>query len=443
MKSKTISYAQATAGTNVPPDIPGQDPFVNSREGLLALEMPPGKTVSKEEIALAIHKQCKEESLWQPLVINGKIYLQALAVGELTNGDKANLIENGLAVGGLTVKVKAVYNTLNNIHMLSGRITGFTATEYAFTQLKGIFEKLGPVCQFEQEYYPGTKVPTGTIYYIIDITDNKRGPKLRYRIEDPDTKNIDYAEVIVHGKRKFCFYCRSSDHVRKDCESAPRCSCGSRAHPPERCDAPTVPSPVSPPVPEDGEVEQTLPNTPGTPTPEGVPGTSEHETVSKTVPEAQTRPQAKIAEVVAKDDTALFRRGAEMWTGKRKSKEVSPPVEDDEATQHSTPPSDLLDTQSQFTEAPEGALIIVEDAQGLPGLRRSSPSPSTSTSPRKASTDAAPPITPSHQRHASVADGEWETQQCRRSKRTKPTAAMPDAAHAQPIKATRSSSFSQ
>jgi hypothetical protein len=406
--------------------------------------MPPGKTVSKEEIALAIHKQCKEESLWQPFVINGKIYLQALAVGELTDGDKANLIENGLAVGGLTVKIKAVYNTLNNIHMLSGRITGFTATKYAFTHLKGIFEKLGPVCQFEQEYYPGTKVPTGTIYYIIDITDNKRGPKRRYLIENPGTGNVDYAEVIVHGKRKFCFYCRSSDHIRRHCESAPLCSCGTRAHHPHTCAAPTISSPVSPPVPEDGEVQQTRPNTPGTPTPEGLLALTEHETVSNTVFEVQTRPQAEIAEDVAKDHTSLVQKGAELWNGKRKSKEVSPPVEDDEATQCSTQSPDLLDTQSQFTEAPEGALIVVEDAQGLPGLRRSSPSPSPSTaiSPRKASINAAPPTTPLHHRHASVADGEGETQR-RRSKRTKPTAASPDAAHAQPIKATRSSSFSQ
>lgn len=224
------SYASAVRDRGGSPGPPG---FRLPRVGALRLEVPPGK-IDGNKIALALDKQCAHPEHWQPIFEHGDVFLQCLVPGEPSKADKIKMLEKGLAIGNASVTVKEVVADTTGKELLFGRIEGVTMLDEVFQYLKQEFGRRGSVVHFEARCYGKTKVKTGIIDWILDVTDTHQGPNRVYYYDTGAERVV--ATVHVLGRRRFCYYCRSTDHLRKDCKTAPHCKfCNSQAHPPQHC----------------------------------------------------------------------------------------------------------------------------------------------------------------------------------------------------------------
>lgn len=353
--SRTSSWANVVkhgGGTTVPSHAPSLD---LPRDGVLALIMPPGSRADMPKIARAIQQQCKQPHLWQPFKQGDHIYMQSLVPQAETEEDRKTMLEKGLTIGNISVKVKAVWNSLGNKDILSGRIENLTATEYAVNHLEEIFRKLGDVLYFQPATWPGTDVKNGVIDWVLNITATGKAPKSHYPVDHGHYK--DTATVVIQGRRRFCYFCRSAEHLRKDCSEAPECeNCGETSHPYYKCPHPEMPQP------------RNFPKRPLLDVTDREPGQ---------LMEGVAQAQSPLPAVNAGISTPIATAGTNSAASPQAqtapadvSGDISPahPV-DDESTQVST----LLDSQTQGTQQQIADLAIVEDIQGFPSLTASPP----------------------------------------------------------------------
>lgn len=209
-------------------------PLRMERGGVLSLVLPPGARVTPGDMAKALQEQCKKPALWQPFIYEGHLLLQSLGSQEDVAEDKALFMTDGLSIKGFTAKARPVFNVANNGDMVSGTVVDIAATEFALSFLRTEFEKLGHLVAFRVNTFPGTEVPDGTVEFVLDISEHGIAPRSKYIIDQHGWLNT--CHVQLHGRQRFCYYCRKGTHLRKDCTEAPPCStCSSKGHHPLAC----------------------------------------------------------------------------------------------------------------------------------------------------------------------------------------------------------------
>lgn len=158
------------------------------RIGALELLIPSGKP-DLLKIAQAVEKLCRDPAAWQPFVVGEKVYVQSLVPEKESVDDRKLMLEKGLIVGNTSVKVKETLGDTSNKDLMVGWIDGVTVTSYATAELRREFEKLGNLMHFTPRVFSGTRVKTGTIDFILDVSEKRHGPKRVYWLDNGTSRD--------------------------------------------------------------------------------------------------------------------------------------------------------------------------------------------------------------------------------------------------------------
>lgn len=370
------------------------------RVGALELLMPAGKP-DLLKIALAIHKLCKDPGAWQPFVDGDKVYVQSLVPESESGEDRKLMLEKGLIVGNTSVKLKETLGDTTNKDLLVGRIENVKVTAFALEELRKEFGKLGNLMHFVPRVYTGTKVKTGTIDFILDVTEKRHGPKRVYWLDNGYSR--DPAYVFVMKRSRFCYFCRGTDHIRKNCTVAPECSnCHSKAHPPHLCKVASPPSDAAEAAqPAEQAISTAAQTSPVDSAAAVQPNNEQLEAATPTSPASSSATRdASVAETEIIQEQLSGETLQPGEHGATQEMEV-----DDESTQQSTPsrqPSPMLAAQSPDTQLPRQVNTI----GGFPTLAQAietGKSPSKRTADPISSSGEAPQGK-AHKRHGSISD---------------------------------------
>ncbi|KAK9896638.1 hypothetical protein P389DRAFT_171944 [Cystobasidium minutum MCA 4210] len=232
------SWASVAAGSAAIRPSASPPPVLIEREGCLCLELPKESRITLADVAVALGQQGGSEANWQPFMHDEHIVLQALTSGANIDAQKARFLAEGLQIKSIKAKCTELINSVNNKDLVEGRIEALTASKDGQRLMKAQLETLGRLITFNLETFPGSNgVPTGNATFLLDISEHGKAPKTFYILDFGTWSNR--VKVSIIGRQKFCYYCRESSHLRRDCPHAPQCQhCGSRTHSPLRCTSP-------------------------------------------------------------------------------------------------------------------------------------------------------------------------------------------------------------
>lgn len=228
------SWAQI-AGSGRTPVVRDNPPILGiEREHCLALILPPKSQVTIAEVAGALSKVCKPGPEWMVYTLRESIVLEYDASCERTAGEKQVLITQGLAIKSITAKVSPLENIAGSKDIIEGTIHNMCQEATVTRQMKEILQSLGRIVGFRMNTIIGTGFLDGTASFVLDVSQTGRAPKYTYKLEGSNFPVT--VRVTIHGRRRFCYYCRESSHLRKDCPTAPPCHvCGLRSHVAAKC----------------------------------------------------------------------------------------------------------------------------------------------------------------------------------------------------------------
>lgn len=232
--SKQKSYATVArvkhdnAVASVVPNI------ASERANCLSFTIPKGTKVSIPDVAQALEKLGEGVECFVPLIEDGTIILQVIENSENAKKLVHKMIENGLPLKGITAMIAKLPQAAAGGERIAGRVQDLTPTTMGIAALKAHLEKFGDLINFRLNHHPGTRVYNRTAEFLINVSQSHKLPPSAFRV-DNETWAEDVKITIV-TRTKFCYFCRSTEHVRKECTEAPRCyHCGDRDHAPSRC----------------------------------------------------------------------------------------------------------------------------------------------------------------------------------------------------------------
>ena len=232
--SKQKSYATATrvkhdnAVASVVPNI------ASERANCLSFTIPKGTKVSIPDVAQALEKLGDGVQCFVPLIEDGTIILQVVEDSENAKKLVHKMIEDGLPLKGITAMIAKLPQAAAGGERVAGRVQDFTPTTMGIAALKAHLEKFGDLITFRLNHHAGTRIYNRSADFLINISQSHKLPPSAFRV-DNETWAEDVKITIV-TRTKFCYFCRSTEHVRRECTEAPRCyHCGDRDHAPSRC----------------------------------------------------------------------------------------------------------------------------------------------------------------------------------------------------------------
>lgn len=232
--SKQKSYATVTrvkhdnAVASVVPNI------ASERANCLSFTIPEGTKVSIPDVAQALEKLGDGVQCFVPLIEDGTIILQVVEDSENAKKLVHKMIEDGLPLKGITAMIAKLPQAAAGGERVAGRVQDFTPTTMGIAALKAHLEKFGDLITFRLNHHAGTRIYNRSADFLINISQSHKLPPSAFRV-DNETWAEDVKITIV-TRTKFCYFCRSTEHVRKECTEAPRCyHCGDRDHAPSRC----------------------------------------------------------------------------------------------------------------------------------------------------------------------------------------------------------------
>lgn len=186
------------------------------------------------EVAQALEKVGEAPEDFVPLIDDGTIILQVVQDSENSNKMVQKMIEDGLPLKGITAVISKLPQVAAGGDRVAGRVQNFTPTPVGIEALKTHLEKYGDLINFRLNRYPGTRVYDRTAEFVLNISASHKLPPALCRID-----NVTWAEdarITIITRKKFCYFCRSTEHIRRECTEAPACyHCGNCDHAPSRC----------------------------------------------------------------------------------------------------------------------------------------------------------------------------------------------------------------
>ena len=181
-----------------------------------------------------------------PLVDQNSLMIQVLSKEEEARSLVAKLVDDGLEISGITARVSHLHNSCSGGDVVTGRIENFCSSETGIQLMRAELAQIGHILAWRTNTFPNTPVPDGTADFVLDISETGLVPKSTYNLDHGTW--VDQPRVVLQGRRKFCYYCRDTKHLRKNRPVAPECRrCHSRAHATLKCQGqaipPVVPSP--------------------------------------------------------------------------------------------------------------------------------------------------------------------------------------------------------
>ena len=185
---------------------------------------PPPKT---ETIAIALQKAFPDLAPKLQLFIdNGRVLVQ-----HEESVDPARLLEKGLLLNKIQSKFSPVHNTSKQNNLIELNLKGIDSNSNTDAQLKAVLAEYGKPIEITYGTWPGTSVKNGEANVLLDVTNAQN-------TTFPRTFDIDLGENMIKiqykavGVLRHCYRCRSTNHVRAVCPTAPPCAkCGERSHP--------------------------------------------------------------------------------------------------------------------------------------------------------------------------------------------------------------------
>lgn len=232
--SKQKSYASATRVKHDNAVASTVANIASERANCLSFTIPKGTKVSIPEVAQALEKLGEGAESFIPLIEDGTVILQVVEVSEITKKMVQKLIEDGLPLKGITAVISKLPQVIAGGDRVAGHVQNFTPTPLGIAGLKAHLEKFGDLINFRLNRHAGTRIYDRTADFLLNISASHKLPPTSCRI-DNETWAED-ARISIITRMKFCYFCRSTEHVRKECTVAPACyHCGDRDHAPSRC----------------------------------------------------------------------------------------------------------------------------------------------------------------------------------------------------------------
>jgi len=206
----------------------------SERANCLSFTIPKGTKVSIPDVAQALEKLGDGVECFVPLIEDATIILQVVEVSENSKKLVQKMIEDGLPLKGITAVIAKLPQAVAGGDRVAGRVQNFTPTIMGIAALKAGLEKFGDLINLRLNHYAGTRIYDRTVDFLINISQSHKLPPSVFRI-DNETWAED-VKIIIVTRTMFCYFCRSTEHVRKACTEAPACyHCGDCDHAPSRC----------------------------------------------------------------------------------------------------------------------------------------------------------------------------------------------------------------
>lgn len=222
-----MSYAKA-AQKNISPIRPPakQASRTTYRQDALAINIP--SAVSLEDIFKSFAATFPESV--------SKVQIQSdeekrIIIQALDTIDTAPLISKGLLVGKITCQIYELYSTKADSDVAELVLNNVCFRKGYESQIKDMMHEFCEIIDIVPEEKYGIK--TGKASVLVKLNDQTKLPPSKLRQEtDMGTVTV-YCNIL---RKPHCVYCRSVDHVRKDCQVAPACrNCGDTGHGTDRC----------------------------------------------------------------------------------------------------------------------------------------------------------------------------------------------------------------
>lgn len=207
------------------------------------IHLPPEHDYTLPQIALAIAKQYSTiQSSVQPFFRpaepkskSRKRQVPAIHIRALPGADLRTMVVEGLELPGMTAQVSVLYHTLRaNSDLVEVTFNGLMDSPDMMDQLASLIGEEFIIINIQKGVYEGTKIFSGEATALIRCL-TKKVPNSKYEQQfDGWSSPI---ECTIRSQITFCHFCRSRDHIRNDCPSAPACKkCQSSTHSTQRCD---------------------------------------------------------------------------------------------------------------------------------------------------------------------------------------------------------------
>lgn len=207
------------------------------------LHLPPEHGYTLPQVALAIAKQyptiqSSVQPFFRPAEPKSKSrqrQVPAIHIRALPGADLTTMVVEGLELPGMTIQVSPLYHTLRaNSDLVEVTFNGLMDSPDMMDQLALSLGDEFIIINIQKGVYEGTKIFSGEATALISCL-TKKVPSAKYEQQfDGWSSPI---ECIVRSQITFCHFCRSRDHIRNECPSAPACKkCQSLSHSTQRCD---------------------------------------------------------------------------------------------------------------------------------------------------------------------------------------------------------------
>lgn len=226
------------------------------------IHLPPEHGYTLPQIALAIAKQYPTiQSSVQPFLRpaepkskSRQRQVPAIHIRALPGADLREMVVEGLTLPGMTAQVSVLYHTLRaNSDRVEVTFNGLMDSPDMMDQLASSMGEEFIIINIQKGVYEGTKIFSGEATALVRCL-TKKVPSSKYE-QHFDGWSCPI-ECTIRTQITFCHFCRSRDHIRNDCPSAPACKkCQSLTHSTQRCDkqattkAKPVPSKAGLPTP--------------------------------------------------------------------------------------------------------------------------------------------------------------------------------------------------
>ncbi|KAL7409774.1 hypothetical protein BDY24DRAFT_418657 [Mrakia frigida] len=216
--------------TTPPPTFPSHTSSILSisRPNCLLIKVP--KSIPTIQIALALDSQAPELASFTTILKDGdRTILQVKK--EAPEEEVNKLVKGGLKIDNLAVTVSKLINS-SNPNVVECKLVDYVdAEEGAEGRMRQELERMGEVLEFRPLFYGTTRVASGEVAVMMDFSREKSMPGTQAFKQEFDGWKNDKLRFYSAGKATFCNYCRSTEHERGVCTSAPPCpNCHETSH---------------------------------------------------------------------------------------------------------------------------------------------------------------------------------------------------------------------